>query len=296
MKIGVLVNLINVALNFLVIYPTRTVTLLGAQLLLPGFGWGVVGAAVASAVAFTAGGLLITIVVYRHPLVSFKGRSLKPDMKILKPCFQVALPNMMQRFGTSLGYVVFASMINSIGEVATAAHTIANTVESAFYIPGYGMQTAAATLAGNAYGAKDDKKMKELSAMFIPIEVLLMTCSGALLFLLAPSLMSIFSTNDEVIRLGSTVLRMVAISEPFYGYSIIVEGFMQGVGKTKEPFAYNIMGMWGIRIVGTFVCTQILGFNLVSAWGCMIAHNMFLFLMFLRCFIKEKWNPLSHEI
>lgn len=158
MKIGVLVNLINVVLNFLMIYPPRTVTMLGIQLLIPGFGWGVLGAAIASAIAFVVGGLLITIVVYRHPLVSFKGRSLKPDMKILKPCFKVALPNMMQRFGTSLGYVVFASMINSIGEVATAAHTIANTVESAFYIPGYGMQTAAATLAGNAYGAKDDKK------------------------------------------------------------------------------------------------------------------------------------------
>ena len=55
------------------------------------------------------------------------------------------VPNMLQRFGSSLGYVAFAAMINSMGEVATAAHTIANTVESAFYIPGYGMQTAAAT-------------------------------------------------------------------------------------------------------------------------------------------------------
>ena len=295
MKIGVLVNLINVALNFLMIYPTRTVTLLKIQLLLPGFGWGVIGAAVASAVAFTVGGFLITIVVFRHPLVSFKGRSLKPDMKILKPCFQVALPNMMQRFGTSLGYVVFASMINSIGEVATAAHTIANTVESAFYIPGYGMQTAAATLAGNAYGAKDDKKMKELSAMFIPIEVLLMTCSGALLFLLAPSLMAIFSTNDEVIRLGSTVLRMVAISEPFYGYSIIVEGFMQGVGKTKLPFIFNIIGMWGIRIVGTFICIAFFHAGLISAWACMIAHNLFLFGLFVWCHITGRWNPLHQR-
>ena len=49
-------------------------------------------------------------------------------------------------------------MINSLGEGSTAAHTIANTVESAFYIPGYGMQTAAATLAGNAYGANDEKR------------------------------------------------------------------------------------------------------------------------------------------
>ena len=295
MKIGVLVNLMNVALNFLMIYPTRTVTLLKIQLLLPGFGWGVIGAAVASAVAFTVGGFLITIVVFRHPLVSFKGRSLKPDMKILKPCFQVALPNMMQRFGTSLGYVVFASMINSIGEVATAAHTIANTVESAFYIPGYGMQTAAATLAGNAYGAKDDKKMKELSAMFIPIEVLLMTCSGALLFLLAPSLMAIFSTNDEVIRLGSTVLRMVAISEPFYGYSIIVEGFMQGVGKTKLPFIFNIIGMWGIRIVGTFICITFFHTGLISAWACMIAHNLLLFGLFVWYHITGRWNPLHQR-
>ena len=295
MKIGVLVNLINVVLNFLMIYPPRTVTMLGIQLLIPGFGWGVLGAAIASAIAFVVGGLLITIVVYRHPLVSFKGRSLKPDMKILKPCFKVALPNMMQRFGTSLGYVVFASMINSIGEVATAAHTIANTVESAFYIPGYGMQTAAATLAGNAYGAKDDKKMKELSAMFIPIEVFLMTCSGALLFVLAPSLMSIFSTSDEVIRLGSTVLRMVAISEPFYGYSIIVEGFMQGVGKTKLPFIFIIIGMWGIRIVGTFICITFFHTGLISAWACMIAHNLLLFGLFVWCHITGRWNPLHQH-
>ncbi len=67
-------------------------------------------------------------------------------MQILQPCMKVAFPNMLQRFGTSLGYVAFAAMINSLGEVSTAAHTIANTVESAFYIPGYGMQTAAAML------------------------------------------------------------------------------------------------------------------------------------------------------
>ena len=80
---------------------------------------------------------------------------MRPDMTILRPCMKVAFPNMLQRFGTSLGYVAFASMINSLGEISTAAHTIANTVESLFYIPGYGMQTAAATLAGNAYGAGD---------------------------------------------------------------------------------------------------------------------------------------------
>ena len=293
MKIGVGVNIINVVLNFLMIYPSRTIRIFGLQIPMFGAGWGVIGAAIASAVAFTVGGICITIVLWRHPDISPRGQTFKPDMEILRPCMKVALPNMLQRFGTSLGYVAFASMVNSIGEVATAAHTIANTVESAFYIPGYGMQTAAATLAGNAYGARDSKKMKELGNMFLPIEVILMIFSGGALFAFAPALVDIFSDSPEVITLGTTVLRMVALSEPFYGVSIIVEGMMQGVGKTKLPFIFNIIGMWGIRIVGTYICTQLLDMGLVSAWVCMIAHNMLLFCLFLMTYLSGRWNPLK---
>lgn len=293
MKAGVIMNIINVVLNFLFIYPTRTMTILGIRLVVPGAGLGVIGASIASAVAFAVDGIIITVVVWKHPMVSPKGESLKPDIRILKPCMKVAIPNMFQRFGTSLGYVAFAAMINSLGEVATAAHTIANTVESAFYIPGYGMQTAAATLAGNAYGAQDEKRMKMLAKMFIPIEISLMIISGTSLFAAAPALMSIFSKSSAVIHLGTMVLRMVAVSEPFYGFSIIVEGFLMGVGKTKIPFIYNVFGMWGVRIIGTFICTQMLGMGLVSAWACMIAHNLLLFVLFLICYIRGTWNPLK---
>ena len=295
MKVGVIVNVINVILNFLLIYPTRTLNILSLSFTMPGAGMGVVGAAVASAIAFTAGGIHITLVLWKHPDISPKGERLKPDWEILKPCLRVAVPNMLQRFGTSLGYVAFAAMINSLGEIATAAHTIANTVESAFYIPGYGMQTAAATLAGNAYGANDRKKMEDLARMFIPIEIGLMILSGGALFAAAPALMSLFSKELAVIALGATVLRMVAVSEPFYGFSIIIEGMMQGVGKTRLPFVFNIAGMWGVRIVGTFICTQLLGFGLVSAWACMIAHNLLLFVLFLYCYITGRWNPLSEQ-
>lgn len=293
MKIGVLVNLVNVILNFFLIYPTHTVSLFSRTFPLFGAGLGVTGAAIASAVAFTVGGICISVVLWRHPTVSPRGQAFRPDMQILKPCMRVAFPNMLQRFGTSLGYVAFAAMINSLGEVATAAHTIANTVESAFYIPGYGMQTAAATLAGNAYGARDEKRMKSLASMFIPLEIVLMIISGATLFLAAPGLMRLFSANEAVIGLGATVLRMVAVSEPFYGFSIIIEGFMMGVGRTKVPFAYNIIGMWLVRIVGTFVCTQLLHMGLVAAWACMIAHNLLLFVLFLICYIRGVWNPLQ---
>ena len=293
MIVGLFVNIINVILNFLLIYPTRVVELFGFKLTLFGAGWGVLGAAAASAIAFVFGGIAITVRYFKHPEVSPKGQSFKFDMSILKPCFRVALPNALQRFGTCMGYVAFAAMVNSLGEVSTAAHTIANTVESAFYIPGYGMQAAAATLAGNALGAEDKDRIRALCRMLIIIEVVLMIISGGLLFIFAPKMMTLFSKDSLVIALGTTVLRMVALSEPFFGVSIIVEGMMQGMGKTVMPFIANILGMWGVRILGTFICTQIFDYGLVSAWGCMILHNLMLFMMFAVYLVSGRYNPLN---
>lgn len=292
MKAGIAVNLINVFLNFLLIYPTRTVSIAGFTVTIPGAGFGVVGAAAASAIAFLAGGILITVAFWRHPVISPKGMKIRPNLEILLPCLKTALPNILQRFGVSMGFVAFGAMVNSLGQAATAAHTIANTVERLFYIPGFGMQTAASTLIGNAYGARDRQMMKRYASLFVPIEVGIMFAAGVLLFLTAPFIVSLFSDNPEVIHMGATVLRMVAVSEPFYGLSIIIEGFMFGAGKTKPPFVYNIIGMWGVRITSTYVCTQILGFGLISVWGCMIAHNMLLFCIYLVIYFRGSWNPL----
>ena len=291
MLVGFAVNIINVVLNFFLIFPSRKI----GMFFIPGANLGVTGAAIASCVSFVVGGIYITYKLFTHKTISPAGEKLTPDMTILKPCLSVAFPNMLQRFGTSLGYVAFAGMVNSLGEVATAAHTIANTVESAFYIPAYGMQTAAATLSGNALGEGNNKKIKDTGFVINIIEVILMLISGTLLFIFAPKMVMLFSKEPDVIHLGSTVLRMVALSEPFYGVSIIIEGMMQGVGQTKTPLVFNLTGMWGVRIVGTYICTQILSFSLISAWACMIAHNMLLFVLFVAYYKHGSWNPLKER-
>ena len=291
MRIGLRLNLLNVALNFLLIYDTRSVVLLGRSVTIPGAGWGVAGAAAASAIAFLCGGLAITRALLRHEKVSPRGLSIAPDGSVLRPCLRVAFPNMLQRFGTSLGYVAFAAMINALGETATAAHTIANTVESAFYIPGFGMMSAAATLTGNAVGAGDERRRRDTARLIFLCEIAMMLVSGALLFGFAPQMVRLFSRDAAVILLGSTVLRMVALSEPFYGVFIVIEGMLQGAGQTVRPLIFNLCGMWGVRIAGTFVCTRLLGMGLVAAWGCMIAHNLLLFTLYLGCYLRGRWLP-----
>ena len=293
MRVGVGVNLVNVVLNFLLIYPVRSVILFGRSVTIWGADWGVTGAAAASALSFLFGGTAISLALFRHARVSPHGLPLRPDEKVLRPCLRVAFPNMLQRFGTSLGYVAFAAMINALGETATAAHTIANTVESAFYIPGYGMMSAAATLTGNAIGARDEDRRRDTARLIFLCEIGMMLLSGALLFAFAPGMVGLFSRDETVVTLGSSVLRMVALSEPFYGVSVVIEGMLQGAGKTKAPFVFNILGMWGVRIVGTFVCTGLLGMGLVSAWGCMIGHNMLLFALFLWYYLRGDWKTIG---
>ena len=293
MRVGVVVNVLNVVLNFILIYPTREISLFGWRLQMPGFGWGVEGAAAASAISYTYGGIAVFAALWKHAEISPRGERFLPDPEILRPCFRVAIPNMIQRFATSLGYVVFAAMINSLGDISTAAHTIANTVESGFYIPGWGMQTAAATLAGNAYGAKDGERLKRLEKTFLPLEIGLMVITGGLLFIFAEPLVRLFTADPQVIQLGTSVLKMVAVSEPFYGVPIIVEGMMEGCGQTFIPLVFNLIGMWGVRITGTYICTQKLGMGLKAAWGCMIGHNMLLFVLFGAILLMGKWNPLT---
>ena len=295
MRVGVGVNLLNVVLNAVFIFPSQTVNVLGLSVGFRGFGWGVSGAALASALSFAFGGAAITIALFRHKTVSPRGETFRPDREILRRCFRVAVPNMVQRFGTALGYVVFAAMINRLGDVSTAAHTIANTVESAFYIPGWGMQAAAATLSGNAVGAGDPVRLRRLGRSLILLEVLLMLISGGLLFFLAEPLVRIFTGEAQVVSRGTTVLKMVAVSEPFYGIPIVVEGMMHGAGQTRLPLIYNLSCMWGIRIAGTLICTRFLGLGLVSAWGCMIAHNLALFVLFSAWYLKKQRSPLGNR-
>jgi len=294
MRVGLGVNIINVVLNFLLIYETRTLSVFGLEFTMWGAGMGVVGAGIASAVSVVFGGAAITIALWRHGEISPKGYTIRPDKSILKPCMRVAFPNMFQRFGTSLGYVAFAAMINSLGELSTAAHTVANTVESAFYIPGYGMMAAAATLTGNAIGAGDRQGLKDLARVNIAVEVILMTVTGGLLFAFAAAMAGVFSKDPEVISLASVILRMVAVSEPVFGVALVIEGMMHGAGKTVAPFVFNIIGMWGIRILGTFICIRLLSMGLVSAWACMIGHNLLLFLLFLGYYLRGKWNPIGN--
>ena len=99
--------------------------------------------------------------------------------------------------------------------------------------------------------------------------------------------MRIFTNSIRVAQTGSSVLKLVAFTEPFFGLMIALEGIYYGMGKTKEIFYVETFSMWGIRILSTFLCTQVWHMSLSAVWYCMIADNIFKAIVLLIIYLKN---------
>ena len=278
MAIGMGENILNVVLNYLFIYV---------------LGLGVNGAAIASAISYSVGGLLMYYFFRNNAVLDAKEIAFKPDFDILRRAAKVAVPVMGTSLTSCAGYVVFASLVTGMGNTIFAAHSIAVTAETIFYIPGYGLRTATATLIGISIGENNQRKFDLISKISIVVTVGVMVISGGILYFISYPLMCFFTSSENVAVIGAEMLQLVAFSEPFFGLMIVTEGIFYGMGKTKYPFVIETFCMWGIRILATYICVRILGLGLREVWYCMIADNVGKALMLFIPFLSKKRRSIE---
>lgn len=259
MIISLIINGLNLVLDYIFIYM---------------LGLGVDGAAMATCISAAMGGILTLIVFFKNPILSFTGSIFKTDKAITERIWKLSLPVLLINIASTSGYVVFAGLVSHMGTIIFAAHSIAVGAEELFYIGGYGFKSAANTMVGISYGENDREKYHAVCVSSIVCTLAVMTLSGILLFIFAESLMGFFTTDAGVVALGTTVLKMVAFSEPFFGMYIISEGIYYGLGRTKYPFVIEFGGMWLVRILSTYIAIHYFGVGLVGVWCCMIADNI----------------------
>jgi Na+-driven multidrug efflux pump len=179
-----------------------------------------------------------------------------------------------------LGYVVFAALVSGMGTTIFAAHSIAVTAETIFYIPGYGLRSATSTMVGQSLGEENRSRFDTICRESIVVTVVMMCCTGVLLFATALPLMRLFTPSEAVAQLGARMLRLVAFSEPFFGLMVVVEGVFYGLGRTRYAFWVETGSMWGVRILFSYLCVRVWGLDLQAVWLCMIADNVCKALLF----------------
>lgn len=291
MKAGLLSNLLNILLNFFLIYQTRQISLFDLSFTVFGAGLGVRGAAIATAVATSASGLFIIRKYLSKKSVIHLPKGFRPqmDMPVIQRVLRLSIPATLERLSINLGQVVFASFVNRIGPIELAAHHIAITIEALGYMPGYGFSVPATALVGQSLGAKKPQDAKRYGLKATLLGVLVMSIMGLIMFLFAKPLMSFFINDEATRNIGEKLLIICALQQPFSGLSIIVPGALRGAGDTVTPFIISLFSMWGVRILFAYIFSSILGYGIYGIWFAMLLDLAVRGLLMLARFLKGNW-------
>ena len=134
-------------------------------------------------------------------------------------------------------------------------------------MPGYGIGAAATTIIGQTVGAQRFALSKRLARLTTLFGVLVMTGGGCLLYLFAPQVIGLLSTDPTIRALGTQILRIEAFAEPRYALSIVATGVFRGAGDTLVPSVLNFVSMWLVRIPLAAVLAG--RFSLPGVWTAM---------------------------
>ena len=289
-SMSVFLCVLDMLLNFLLIFPTRSVTLLGLSITIPGAGLEVTGAALGTALAF-----VITTVIqswmafWRSPILSLRrvGEPFFFVADYFRKAVKIGVPMAFQSALMSGAQIVSTMIVAPLGNFAIAANTFAITAESLCYMPGYGIGEAATTLVGQSKGAGRVELCRSFAWMTVGVGMLVMTVMGAVMYIFAPEMMALMTPVEEIRQLGIGALRIEAFAEPMFAASIVAYCVSVGAGDTFRPAVINLASMWCVRL--TLAALLAKDYGLQGVWTAMAIELTVRGLLFLLRLYRGKW-------
>lgn len=246
-------NLVNVFGNWLLIFGHWGLPALGVR-----------GSALSTVFArIYLAGVLFIAVKLRDP----EAFSHAPDLfqgvgKLLRLGFPAALT-----IGFEVGvFNAATALAATLNPVSLAAHTIALNAASITYMVPLGIASAAAVSVGRALGAGDRREAARAGWTALGLGVVFEILS-ALCFLIFPVQIARLYTHDQrVVSFAVTLLSIAAVFQLFDGLQAIATGALRGLGNTRTPMVWNLLGYWVIGLpVGWCLCFR-LHWDAVGLW------------------------------
>lgn len=285
MRVSIGVNLLNVVGNFFLIYPARTLEILGGVPMW-GAGLGVRGAAISTAISTgLTGVIMVYFLARRTDAMRFDlKKSYTLEKKSVGNILHIGLPIAGERASISGGQILYTSIISSLGTISLSAHYLATTAEGVCYNPAHGFEAAVIIMVGQALGAKDEKSAERYGKINIILAAAVMVGISLLMYLFAPWLIRVFTANEAVVSQGASALRIIAFAEPLFATAIVASGALRGAGDTIAPWLIGMICMLGIRLPSAYLFVNVLNLGLNGAWYAMAldlcGRGIFAFLRF----------------
>ena len=292
--VSVLMCVLDVVFNFLLIFPTREISVLDLSFTMPGANLGVVGAALGTSFSY----ILTALLLAWFAMCQSKILALRLDKErfrwvwdYVRNAFKIGTPMALQSMLMSGAQIVSTIIVAPLGNYAIAANTFAITAESLCYMPGYGIGDAATTLVGQSCGAGRYDLCRSFACMTVFLGMAVMAVMGFIMYIFAPEMIGVLTPVEEIRTLGVQSLRIEAFAEPFFAASIVAYSVCVGAGDTLKPALINLGSMWLVRL--TMAAALAPRYGLKGVWIAMAAELTFRGCLFLYRLFRGNWLKMQ---
>lgn len=288
--LNILMCIFDVLFNAVLIFPPRTIEILGTNIFIPGADMGVTGAAIGTALAeFLTAISMLGFLCFKSSelkLTQDYGR-FKPTSQCISKALHIGFPMGIEHIVLCGAQIMITMIVAPLGTTAIAANAFGIIVESLCYMPGYGIADAATTLVGQSYGACRKDLTRRFARISVFLGIVIMTIMGIIMYVASPAIMSIMTPDPEVQSLSVMALRIEAFAEPMFAASIVAYGVFVGTGKTLVPSIMNLVSIWAVRLTLAASLAPVMG--LKGVWIAMCIELCFRGLIFLIHLKREQW-------
>ncbi|MCH8273797.1 MAG: MATE family efflux transporter [Armatimonadetes bacterium] len=292
--------LVHIVLNFLLMFPSRDVTLhldvFGWQLFdtvvhVPGAGWGIAGAGWAFAISAWVA-VLIYFPVASQTVLGPVWRLQMLSLRWAWRIFRIAAPAALGALIRVTSFMAFTAALKytAEGTDALGALRVGFSMESLAFMPAFGYYIAASALVGQSLGMNDPDRAERLAWSATHQAVGIMTVMSVIFLIFAPQLAGFFVDDPVQLKSAIIFLRIMALTEPLFGYGMVLMGAHQGAGDTVRPMIVSFVTMWLIRAPGTWVFAVWLHGDSTAAWWVMGITQGINGLIMIWLFKQGKWK------
>jgi len=279
---AVISMLVNVTLDYGLIF---------GELGLPA--WGVAGAGAATAVAEWTGAVVLLVAFRRPTLTPYRTATVPADATEIRRFLRTSLPIGGQWAVEMSSFALFSTLVARMGDAAMAASQVLIALLSLSFMQAIGISMASATLVGRYIGARDFASAEQSHRTSMVLGFALAAGIAGLLMGAPDWLLSVFTDDPEVVRLGRPLIVLGGIFQAFDAMQIIVGGSLRGAGDTRWPFLTQSALAWGFMLPLAYLISITLGHGLMGAWWACTAYVLVLALVLLQRFRSGSWRTIE---
>ncbi|NSW91637.1 MAG: MATE family efflux transporter, partial [Firmicutes bacterium] len=216
---------------------------------------------------------------------------LKIDINIQKSIFGVGIPASVESLLFQGGKLITQIFVVAMGTASIAANYIAGSIFTLINIPGSALSIAATAMVGQSMGKGEKDEAGRLLMYLTKLTSICLFFPYVLSFLLAPSLSSLYSQIDEVIKISSDLLRLNSICMPLaWSTLFIIPAGLKGAGYARYTMIVSIFSMWAFRITLGYLLGIPLNLGVRGVWLGMFADWIVRSVLFYLRLRRGKWK------